>query len=403
MASQSSPRRAWATLLTRPSYLAGVIVLAYALKKQASQYPLIVLVTDSLPTTCLTALELEAPHTNLAIKHVDSLLPAGDVNLIAERFADTWTKLRVFELTSYKTLVFLDADIMVMRNMDDIFETGLPAQDWLAANHACVCNLDHDPWAPEDWTPENCPYTPLRHPDALSTPTPVTEQARPTYHLLNSGVFMFHPSEELWDRMHNFFNTTPSLKTYKFPDQDFLADFFKNRWMSMGWQYNAIKTMRNWHENIWRDDEVKALHYIVDKPWASRIGAGGKAGYRGLDGVTHTWWWKAYDEWEHERENNGESHILSVVRKYVAGKDDQENEELQAIGTHAQAFASNDLSHQAPQPSPGVTDKSETDGKGSEEDEAASPGGHVFRAKRRGERGHGPVVRLRHGDNNSSG
>lgn len=33
----------------------------------------------------------------------------------------------------------------------------------------------------------------------------------------------------------DFFNTTDKLSTYKFPDQDFLADFFYNKWQSLGW------------------------------------------------------------------------------------------------------------------------------------------------------------------------
>jgi inositol 3-alpha-galactosyltransferase len=28
-----------------------------------------------------------------------------------------------------------------------------------------------------------------------------------------------------------------------FPDRDFLTEFFKGRWISVGWQYNALKTM----------------------------------------------------------------------------------------------------------------------------------------------------------------
>ena len=40
--------------------------------------------------------------------------------------------------------------MLVRRNMDELFSLQLPP-DWIAANHACVCNLDRQPWAPEDW------------------------------------------------------------------------------------------------------------------------------------------------------------------------------------------------------------------------------------------------------------
>lgn len=53
-------RAAYATLLTRATYLPGVITLAFTLAKQSSTYPLLVLVTESLPSSAFRALELEA-------------------------------------------------------------------------------------------------------------------------------------------------------------------------------------------------------------------------------------------------------------------------------------------------------------------------------------------------------
>ena len=248
---------AYCTLITRSSYLTGVVILAHTLKKSGSAYPLIVLYTDTLPQSSIRALELEAPHSNLILHHVSALLPRDNihVHLIAERFADTWTKLRVFqlhELQQWDKLCYLDADMIILKNMDHVFAKRLPGNDWIAANHACVCNLDKDAWAPAEWTAENCAYSAVQHPRALTAPTPVTPDARPTWHLLNSGMFLFKPSTKLWDDMIEFFNTTPLLSEFKFPDQDFLAEFFRDKWVSLGWQFNALKTMRYWHENIWR-------------------------------------------------------------------------------------------------------------------------------------------------------
>lgn len=336
---------AYTTLITRPCYLAGVIILGYTLKKYGSEYPLVVLYTDSLPKESVALLEAEAPHTNLILQRTDLLLPRDNIHvtLIAERFKDTWTKLRVFELFGYDKVCYLDADMMLRRNMDTIFDVKLPGPDWIAANHACVCNRDRDPWAPDEWRPENCAHTPLQHPSALTTPTAVTPDARPTYHFLNSGMFLYHPSRALWERMLLFFNTTELLGEWKFPDQDFLTHFFHNRWRSVGWQYNALKTMRYWHPNIWRDEEVVCLHYIVDKPWASRV-KNGVAGFRGRDGETHTWWWKEYAAWVNERERQGEMKIPRGMVAHIAKAEEQageENPELAMVGGKVQAFAGN--------------------------------------------------------------
>lgn len=369
---------AWVTLLTRPSYLAGVIVLAHTLQKHQTKYPLIVLTTDTLPVDCIRSLEAEGQRTRqLIVSKIEPLLPPADVSLIAARFEDTWTKLRVFELTSYDKITFLDADMMILGNVDSLFDFALPGDDWLAANHACVCNLDKDPWAPADWCMENCAYTPLSHPDALTHPTPVTKDARPTHHLLNSGLFTFHPSPTLWHNILHFFHTSPKLNTFLFPDQNFLDEFFRDKWTSLGWQYNALKTMRYWHPDMWRDSEVRCLHYIVDKPWQKRIASDGIAGHLGRDGVTHRWWWDEYAQWAKEREDGGDGETLRVVRKFVAEPLTEKADKKQVLENKEAGF---------PVPVPGKPLVLE-------EDDGHKPGGPVIRAKRPGERGHGPVVR----------
>ena len=103
------------------------------------------------------------------------------------------------------------------------------------------------------------------------------------------------------ERMLEFLYTSPLVATFAFPDQDFLAHFFKDRWMPLGWQYNAIKTARYWHPNLWRDEEVRNLHYIVDKPWNT----GRKVGTD--DEVTHGWWWDEFRCWEAQMKDKKET------------------------------------------------------------------------------------------------
>ena len=314
---------AYATLITRQSYLAGVIILAYTLQRHGSKYPLVVCYTPNLPSDAINALKLEGRKGHIIPHECDYLRPPNGtkISLIAERFEDTWTKLRVFELFDYTAICYLDADMAIFRNMDSIFEQAphLPP-DWLIANHVCVCNLDSDPWAPDDWHRENCAYTLVAHPTALTKPIQPTPGGPRTHNLLNGGMFLFHPSEALWIKMLSVFQTTTLLSTFLFPHQDFLAYFFHQRWLAMGWQYNAIKTMRYWHPNLWHDEEVVCLHYIVDKPWVKRVGEDGVAGYLGRDGVTHQWWWNAYQQWEFERLGDSDwgREVVKIVGKGVA-------------------------------------------------------------------------------------
>lgn len=336
------PKRAWVTLLTKQSYTPGVITLSHSLSKHSSLYPLIVLVTASLEHSSVEALNLEARHSNLIFRPIEPLLlPNGEKGtLIAERFADTWTKLRAFELFDYDVCCFLDADITIYRNMDEIFNLGLPDKMWIAAAHACVCNLDHDDWAPDSWKKENCGYTNLQHPSALETGSPIPSDLAPphTLALLNGGLFLYKPHEELWQTMYQFFLTSPNLKSYHFPDQDFLAEFFRGKWLSLPWKYNALKTMKQWHPNIWRDEEVKGLHYIVDKPWQKRVASDGIGGHLGRDGATHEWWWDVYEEWKDQIQQDANLQLLHTLQRLVAEPLNEEMDQKQREENNAKGL-----------------------------------------------------------------
>lgn len=312
------PDRTYVTLVTKPSYVIGAIVLAYSLSQCKSEYPLLVLVTPGLGVKWIQALEFEAKkNPTINVQLIEPLVPReGLTGSAAARFADTYTKLRAFQLheQGYKKCVFLDADMAVFQTPDELFDVKLPDKTWIAANHACVCNLDFDSFAPADWNKGNCAYTPLNGPH--DPPTRVTPDARPTYHLLNSGMFVYEPHKELWDAMMYEFETSDKVKSYGFPDQDFMKDFFHNRWQSLSWKFNALKTMRSWHPRMYRDEDVVVLHYIVDKPWDRRIADDKIAGHLGRDGHTHQQWWNIYEHWETTRKNSKDKEAETVV-KYI--------------------------------------------------------------------------------------
>lgn len=82
-----------------------------------------------------------------------------------------------------------------------------------------------------------------------------------------------------------------SSSDYDFADQSLLGDVFNGRWVALPYIYNALKTLR-WkgvHDAIWRDDEVKNVHYILSpKPWDDKPGEPTEE--------SHNWWSDANGE-----------------------------------------------------------------------------------------------------------
>lgn len=116
--------------------------------------------------------------------------------------------------------------------------------------------------------PANCPYTSLTYPSCLSHAAPITTSSPRPYSLLNSGVVVLTPSRENAQNISSFLHTSPLIPTFKFPDQDFLAELFRGRWRPLPWIYNALKSLRHVHPEIWRDEDIRCLHYIyAEKPW----------------------------------------------------------------------------------------------------------------------------------------
>ncbi|KAG1801499.1 glycosyltransferase family 8 protein [Suillus plorans] len=301
-------RAAYVTLLTATSYLPGVLVLDCTLRSVESAFPLIVMVTPTLPQDVRSVLE----RRGISIRPVESLRPPEGKHSLSThdaRFADTWTKLRAFELKEYERVVLMDADMIVMRNMDELFDIDLP-NNWIAAAHVCACNPRKLPHYPADWVPENCAYTPLIHPSGLTTPVLITEASPRPHTQLNSGIVVLNPSLALAETVRNHLYTSPLVPTWSFPDQDLLSDLFRGKWKPLPWCYNALKTLMLIHKPLWRDEEIRCLHYILaDKPWQTRVSEDDTGEYA----KSHRWWWQRLDQLGQEMKGEPEDWKLVLA------------------------------------------------------------------------------------------
>lgn len=249
--------KAWVTLLTQPDYVIGVKALQLSLKKHQSGYPLVVMLTENIGAADRQALE----NLGCLLRDVQPLSPKSTLqhHYANARFSEVWTKLAAWKLTEFERVVFLDADMLVTQNMDELFELAL-ADDEIAACHACRCNPNKIPSYPKSWQPENCFYSYCRGVEHTEEPAEVDNY-------LNGGFLVLRPDEAVFEDMVQQLSEVDDLSRYLFAEQDFLNDYYHQRWKPLPYIYNALKTLPFQHAALWDLSEVKNIHYIIDKPW----------------------------------------------------------------------------------------------------------------------------------------
>ncbi|KAK3310578.1 nucleotide-diphospho-sugar transferase [Chaetomium strumarium] len=305
------PTKIWTTLLSNRAYLAGALVLAHTLRKTGSRYQLKITVTRDAEADKELMNVLAAAGIPTIV--VDKLEPGPRADGRVSR-KGTWEKLAPWGWTEYERIVLLDSDQIILQNIDDLMTLPLP-EGFIAASHACTCNPRKLAHYPKDWIPENCAFTAADK--TTGNPRPITDSSPGNHHLLNSGTVVLQPSKEGYDALIHTLNTHPDVPDMLFFDQDLLAIVYRNRWTPLPYVYNALKPMRACHCDLWRDKDVKILHYILNKPWQSRT-------YDGSDAVesTHKLWWDAYaeveEEWTQSADERKRKLWYSVVVSVVA-------------------------------------------------------------------------------------
>ncbi|XP_057961461.1 inositol phosphorylceramide glucuronosyltransferase 1 isoform X2 [Malania oleifera] len=168
LASQK-PKEAYVTLLYGDEFLLGVRVLGKSIRDTGSTRDMLVLVSDGVSKYAAKLLEADG----WIVEHISLLANPNQVR--PKRFWGVYTKLKIFNLTKYKKVVYLDADTIVVKSIEDLFKCG-----------KFCANLKHS-------------------------------------ERLNSGVMVVEPSEVVFNDMMSKVTT---LHSYTGGDQGFLNSYY---------------------------------------------------------------------------------------------------------------------------------------------------------------------------------
>jgi hypothetical protein len=194
-------------------FLHGVAALANSLSK-VTDVPLVVMVPPGTNTGMLPELE------NIRLYYVDKIANPNERRGKDGRFSDTYSKLNVFRLPFLDRAVFLDADTLVLKKCDHLF------------------NRNRFAAAPDFGFEHN-------------------------HETFNSGVFVCMPSIDVFNRMMGQISKLPS---YDGGDQGFLNLFFEE-YDHLDRGYNTLKRVASSFNEMFDLEAVYILHFVGEKPW----------------------------------------------------------------------------------------------------------------------------------------
>lgn len=226
---------AYATLVTNADYALGALALARSLKQVDAQAPLVVLASDTavdleplaaagckiVPVAQLPVSEaFKTQHSRRAV-HERAPFTKGEKPSFHDPL-DNFSKLRLWQLTQYERVVFLDADTLVVRNIDRLFGY-----------------------------PEFCG-------------APNLYETLADMHRLNSGVFVAQPSEAQFDAMLSVLDAPGAV--WRRTDQTFLETYFAD-WHGLPYIYNTLQYVFFNLPELWHWPSIHVVHYQYEKPW----------------------------------------------------------------------------------------------------------------------------------------
>ena len=125
-AGGNSTERCYCTLITSEDFVPGLIAMLHSLAKTRPHYKhVVVLVTSQVGPSCRR--KLLAKLAPCAALHVEILDVPAIANPNAAVHVQGWinagyTKLHIFNMTSFEKVVYIDADTLILDNVDHLFE-----------------------------------------------------------------------------------------------------------------------------------------------------------------------------------------------------------------------------------------------------------------------------------------
>lgn len=222
---------AWCTYANNPTYIRAACVLYTNLQEIGTQYPFVLLLPFG------SKLKVDVPP-GMIVRYVRQFDVYGNAHR-STRYAACSNKVHMWRLTEYDVVCWLDSDIVVVRPIDDIFDTCFD-EHGIAAAPGCRCNVFKHEKLPT--LPHECPFN---NNDAS---------------YINAGVVLLHPSISTYRRLRKADYNNP------FAEQDTFNAFFAGKITVLSSDYNYLNHLPLIHPEV-ATSQIRIYHFGYDKPW----------------------------------------------------------------------------------------------------------------------------------------
>jgi glycogenin glucosyltransferase len=226
-----SSKRAFFSALYTDNYLLGALLLGYTLKRHHSNINMfIITINDNISKESLCALQLEGWN----IVSVSNIAPP--LQGTWPHFVNQFTKLILWNMTEFNSIVYLDSDTLVLDDIshlhalvEDPFRTGF---DFAAAA---------DIWF-----------------------------GKFAYHF-NAGVLVLHPCEFVFKEFMRTFEIAGNYDPLM-AEQAFLNAFYQLRYLQLPLIYNVNLALYSGYPDLWEalKKDFKIVHFTLSKPFLNQ-------------------------------------------------------------------------------------------------------------------------------------
>ena len=226
---------AYVTLVTNPDFVKGARALARSILLCGTQFPLIVMTTfesdeiDELEEWGAQILSINHPSLSDTFQHAHARERVHVKNPFTKGNKpefhsplNNFAKLRLWQLTQFDRVVFLDADTIMLKSCDKLFS----------------------------------------YPEFSAAPN--VYESLSDFYRLNSGVFVASPSVSTYNDMLRLLDAPDAY--WPRTDQTFLQRYFPD-WHGLPHTFNTLQYIYFQLPQLWNPKAIHVLHYQYEKPW----------------------------------------------------------------------------------------------------------------------------------------